>query len=265
MTQLEDERVQRLYGLPLEEFTPERNALAAEMRAEGDRAGAEAVKALRKPTAAAWAVNQLVRAEPELVEALLGAGGELRQAHRQAASGRGAEQLRAATEAERSAVELLMARARKALAGPISPAVADAIRNTLHAASSDDEARERVRTGTLTAPLRPVGLGPVPVAAPGAPSRSSGKTRREDEAAERKRRNELAAMLKAAKASEAALRREVTAAEKALARAEEAYARAREAAEVASERAAESLSRLRAARSALQDAQRRRGELERDA
>lgn len=261
MTRLEDERVQRLYGLPLEEFTPERNALATEMRAEGDRAGAEAVKALRKPTLAAWAVNQLVRAEPDLVEALLGAGGELRQAHRQAASGRGAEQLRAAAESERAAVELLMSRARTVLGGALSPAVADAMRNTLHAASSDDEARERVRTGTLAAPLRPVGLGP---AAAAGPDRGSGRTRREDEAAERRRRNELAAMLKAAKASEVALQREVGAAEKALGRAEHAYARAREAAELASERAAEARARLRAARSALQDAQRRRGEIERD-
>src|SRR3954453_17458848 len=108
MTAPTDERVARLYGLPPEDFTAGRNALAAELRAEGDREGAAAVKALRKPTAAAWAVNQLVRAQPDLVEALLGAGGELRQAHRQAASGRGAAQLRAAAEAERAAIEALV-------------------------------------------------------------------------------------------------------------------------------------------------------------
>src|SRR3954449_5473616 len=149
MTAPTDERVAQLYGLPLEDFTAGRNALAAELSREGDSAGAAAVKALRKPTAAAWTVNQLIRAEPDLVEALLGAGGELRQAHRQAASGRGAAQLRAAAEAERAAVEGLMAHAASVL-GRVPPAgLADSMRNTLHAASSDDEARERVATGTL--------------------------------------------------------------------------------------------------------------------
>src|SRR3954466_9264351 len=158
MTSSRDERIAGLYGLLLEQFTPERNALAAALRVEGDAEGAALVKALRKPTAAAGAVNQLVRAEPDLVEALLGAGGELRQAHRQAASGRGAEQLRAAAEAERAAVDALVARGPAALGRPLTPALAEAMRNSLHAASSDDDARERVRSGTLVTELRPIGL-----------------------------------------------------------------------------------------------------------
>jgi hypothetical protein len=259
MTPAPDERIARLYGLPLEEFTPERNALAAELRGEGDTAGAAAVKALRKPTAAAWAVNQLARAEPDLIETLLGAGGELRQAHRQAASGRGAAQLRAAAEAERAAVELLMARAPAVLGRLLTPALADAIRNSLHAASSDDQAREQVRTGTLTTPLRPVGLGPVAVTAA---AKGSRRGRSEDDIAAKQRATELAGMLKAAKASETALRREVDAAARALDRAEVVYARAREAAEEAAERAQEARRRLRHARQTLADAQRRRDELE---
>src|SRR4051794_21314797 len=145
--QVTEDRIRELYGLPLERFTAERNALAAELRSQE-------IKQLRKPSAAAWAVNQLVRAEPDLVEALLGAGGELRQAHRQAASGRGAAQLRAAAEAERAAVEALMARAPVLLGRPVSAALGESIRNTLHAASSDDEARERVASGTVVAEMR---------------------------------------------------------------------------------------------------------------
>src|SRR5947209_1507343 len=124
---MSDERIERLYGLPLAEFTPQRNALAAELRVAGDAEAAAAVKALRKPSAAAWAVNQLVRAEPDLVEALLGAGGELRQAHRQAASGKGAEQLRAAAEAERVAIEQLMRQLPVVLGRAPSAAVAEAV------------------------------------------------------------------------------------------------------------------------------------------
>jgi hypothetical protein len=253
MTPEPDERIARLYGLPLEEFTSARNALAAELRAEGDPESA-AVKALRKPSAAAWAVNRLVRAEPDLVEALLGAGGELRQAHRQAASGKGALQLRAAAEAERAAVETLVARAPAAMGRPLTAAVADAIRNTLHAASSNDEAREQVRAGTLTTELRPVGLGPLPAAAP----------RRNSTAAEKKRATESARVLKAARASESALQREVDAAKRVLERAEEIYARARDTADAAAERAQEARRRLGDARAGLADARRRRVEIEAD-
>lgn len=255
-----DERVARLYGLPPEEFTAERNALAAELRAAGDPAGAAAVKALRKPSTAASAVNQLVRAEPDLVEALLGAGGELRQAHRQAASGRGAEQLRAAAEAERAAVEMLVARAPAALGRPLNAALVDSIRNSLHAASSGDEARELVRTGTLTTELRPVGLGPLPAAEPTRASR--GRRPGGQDAAAARRTADFARLLKTANATEAALRREVAAAEKALKHAEEVYARAQEAAAVAAERAQKARARLKDARTGLLDAQRRRADLE---
>jgi hypothetical protein len=240
-----------LYGLPLEEFTAERNALAGELRREGDGQSAAAVKALRKPTAAAWALNQLVRAETDLVEALLGAGGELRQAHRQAASGKGAQQMRIAAEAERRAVDQLLQRAPEVLGRPVGAALAESIRNTLHAASSNDKARELVRSGTLTTELRPVGLGPMPAATRAGKARAAGPSPTA--------RTEL----RAAKASEAALSREVEAATRALAQADEAYARARELAETASVRASDARKRLRAARDGLAEAKRTRERLER--
>jgi lipopolysaccharide/colanic/teichoic acid biosynthesis glycosyltransferase len=43
-----DEEVSRLYALPVEEFTGERDALAKRLRDEGDREGAAGVKALKK-------------------------------------------------------------------------------------------------------------------------------------------------------------------------------------------------------------------------
>jgi hypothetical protein len=161
MTAAPEEREDRLYSLPLEQFTAERNVLAAELRAAGDVREADRVKALRKPTRAAWAVNQLVRAEPDLVEALLGAGGELRQAHRRAASGKRAEQLRDAARAEREAVERLVERAGDVLGARPGPGLEEAIRRTLHAASADESARELVAAGRLVEELRAVGLGPV--------------------------------------------------------------------------------------------------------
>src|SRR3954447_17285439 len=267
MTPAPDERVARLYGLPLDRFTAERNALAAELSSEGERDAAAAVKALRKPSAAAWAVNQLVRAEPDLVEALLGAGGELRQAHRQAASGKGAEQLRAAGEPERAAVEALMTRAPAVLGRAPSAALAQAMRDTLHAASSNDEARERVASGTLVDARRLVGLGPVPasLAAPPArpPSRPVRSVKPQPEA-ERAQAADHARELKSADAAVNAFQRELDAAARALERADEAYARARDAAEAAAERLKDIRKRHREAKAGLREAQRKAERLRRD-
>jgi hypothetical protein len=162
MTAAPGDRIARLYSLPLDRFTAERNALAAELKSEGDPEAAAEVRALRKPSRTGWAVNRLVAEEPDLVEALLGAGGELRQAHSQAATGRGASELRAAADSERQAVERLLARAPAALGAEPGPALREAIRNTLHAASSDDEARELVSAGRVLDEMRAIGLGPVP-------------------------------------------------------------------------------------------------------
>ena len=57
-----DEELDRLYGLPLEEFTAARDDLSKRVRAAGLRDQADEIKALRKPPVSAWAVNQLARA-----------------------------------------------------------------------------------------------------------------------------------------------------------------------------------------------------------
>ena len=62
-----------LYGLALEQFIPERGALAKALRADKRREEAAAVAALRKPSGAAWAVNQLVRSQLASVQALFAA------------------------------------------------------------------------------------------------------------------------------------------------------------------------------------------------
>ena len=101
-----------LYGLPLDEFTPARDALAKELRQAGRRDAADEVKALRKPSVSAWAVNQAARRRPQDVKALVKAGDELRKAQRQAVSGRAAGGLREATAAHRRLVEELTDTAR---------------------------------------------------------------------------------------------------------------------------------------------------------
>ena len=68
-----------LYALPLPEFTPARDA--AGQGAQGPtRSWRPRVKALRKPSLAAWVVNLLVRREAEQVEQVLAVGAALREA-----------------------------------------------------------------------------------------------------------------------------------------------------------------------------------------
>ena len=152
-----------LYGLALEQFIPERTALAKALRAEKRRDEAAAVAALRKPSVAAWAVNQLVRSRGSSVQELFAAGDELREAQARLLAGSGdGKALRAANERERAAVDELVSAARGLLSSDgheLSAAVVERVADTLHAAALDEGAREQVREGRLERELRHVGLG----------------------------------------------------------------------------------------------------------
>jgi hypothetical protein len=162
--------VDDLYGLPLERFTPERNSMARELRRAGRRDEAAEVAALRKPSVAAWAVNQLVRTQKRGVDELFDAGDALGAAQEALLAGRGdGSSLRAAVEGERAAVEELTGAARGLLTADgheLSQSIIDRVSDTLHAAALDHDARAQVRDGRLERELRHIGLGTA--AAPGA-------------------------------------------------------------------------------------------------
>jgi hypothetical protein len=205
-----ESRIDALYALPLERFTPERDALAKELAADGDRAGTARVKALRKPVVAAWGVNALAREDADGVRALIELGDTLRSAHRRAVSGRDVEPFRAATEERRQLVNELTRKAGAILerAGGATSATTDAIAGTLEAATVDEETGELVRAGRLTKPVRPpatfagAGLrvlegGPSRPAAPAEPPKpkpDAAKLRRELSAAETRERRAAAAV-----------------------------------------------------------------------
>jgi hypothetical protein len=73
--------IDALFRLPLAEFTSARNALAAQLKRDGRVAEASEAKALPKPSASAWVVNQLYWRHRELFDRLLEAGERLRRAH----------------------------------------------------------------------------------------------------------------------------------------------------------------------------------------
>jgi hypothetical protein len=148
-----DEPIDRLYGLPLEEFVAARDALAKELRAAGDRDEATAVKKLAKPTRAAWAVNMLARSHADEVRALVDAGAALAGAQEELLGGAEPAVLRQAAEAARALVDALAAQA------PVDGATRDKVRATLHAATVDAEAREEVASGRVLKERAASGFG----------------------------------------------------------------------------------------------------------
>lgn len=222
-----DDEADRLYALPLEEFTKERNAAATRLRNGGDRERADEVKALEKPTVAAWAVNQLARRNEVLVRGLLRAGERLRAAQEQALAGKGADALRDATREERDVVARLLSEARKVLPRPSQPLL-DRVAETLRAAAVDDEARELLKRGRLTRELTAGGGFDVLAGMPTAPAQRRA-TKQDDDRAERKRepaeaRERISALRKEARERDRDARAAERDAEKLRAAADEAAA-----------------------------------------
>jgi hypothetical protein len=160
----EEEAADRLYSLPLDEFTAARDEIARELQREGDGDEAAAVKKLRKPSVAAWALNQVRRADTRRSDALIEAGGRLRQAHEGLLGGGGRDELQKAVADERRLVAELASLAERELAAAgraASVAVRDKLRATLHAVALDAEAREEFAAGRLVRDHEASGLGRV--------------------------------------------------------------------------------------------------------
>ncbi|MCW2799537.1 MAG: hypothetical protein JWQ70_1009 [Aeromicrobium sp.] len=175
-----------LYGLPLAEFIQTRDAWAATERDGGDAQLASDVRALRKPSATAWAVNLLARSQPDLLEDLVDLGAQLRQA--QAASD--GTRMRSLDHDRRQ----LMARvAGEAVAiaeqhdQSLGSAATAGIDETMKAALADPDAGRAVLDGMLVTGLSAPGLGAVDlsdtVAIDPAPSRRN-TTRDTDDSSE---------------------------------------------------------------------------------
>jgi hypothetical protein len=249
-----------LYGLPPGEFTEARDALVKRLRADKERDLANQVKGLRRPTVAAWALNQLVRNRRKDVGALLAAGEELREAQEQLVGGgdRSAFQRAAAKERELAAKLARDAASLAAEAGVgSSQGLEEKLISTLHAAALDEETAAELGAGRVLRERQAVaGFGGGFDVAP-APSKPTPKR-----AKQAKPPKEDAAKKERAAAAEAKAREELSTArleERKAGRerdtAAKATARAAERARKAEERAAETARRLDEAREELEEAQ----------
>lgn len=146
--------IDELYGLPLDEFTPARNALAKELQTAGERDAASDVKKLKKPTLDAWAVNQLARGEAKRVKTLVELEDKIRSA-------RSPDDMRAASDERRALIADLVARAEAILEEGGHAASASTVRKILQTlqAAPDEEERGALLEGRLTEALTPTGFG----------------------------------------------------------------------------------------------------------
>lgn len=236
----------RLYGLPLAEFTPARDQLVTELRDRGDREAAAEVKKLRRPTLAAWVVNQLVRQKKKEIQEVLSVGEDVRAAQGAAMSG-GAKGIREISARRRRAIDGVIDLAEDLLvqAGHApGRSTLDRVGETMMAATMDEEVTKAVGVGRLERELAATsGFESLPGQITLPPKKSSKVDRQARERAQRAKDQAQDAEQKAKEAEREARRLEQQAeqiqrdAERARRRADRAAERARELTQKAKESA----------------------------
>jgi hypothetical protein len=178
-----DEATDRLYGADLDDFVAERTRLARELRDAGDRTGSAQVVKLKKPTLAAWALNQLSRRRRRDVDLLLDTGHRLRQAQEGVVQGADRASFEQAQKTQRDALRRLTQEAGTLLGGA-SPAILGQISNTLRAAAVSEAGRELLARGRFTTPLESEGfdvLGALPRSGAARPKKREPAKKAKDE------------------------------------------------------------------------------------
>lgn len=150
-----------LYAEPLAGFTGYRDA-AAKSAAADDKELAARVKALRKPSISAWAINLLVRREAEQIDQVLALGESLRAA----AESMSGDDLRALTRQRRQLTNALATSARDLAREQdvrLTSAVVDQVEAMLTAAMLDPVAARVVRSGLVLTAFTSTGVSELDV------------------------------------------------------------------------------------------------------
>ncbi|MGK9147817.1 hypothetical protein KXS11_09350 [Plantibacter flavus] len=139
-------------------FVAERTRLAAEAADRGDTDLAKAIRALRKPSVAAWALNVLAAERIELFARLEALGSALGAAQ---AAGDAATLRSLGTERRSLVAELVNAtiEVTAASGAVLSAGVVESVRQSLQAASADADVAEQVASGLLVEPPTSSGSG----------------------------------------------------------------------------------------------------------
>jgi hypothetical protein len=219
---------QKLYRLPLSEFTAARNARAKALK-QDDPELAAAVAGLPKPSVSAAALNELVREDPSEVRALIQSGKRLRQAQEAAVSGKKGADLNAAIKEHRAALDRVQRDLRRRkLSGP----TVEKAMQTLRVTSVDPELQPLLERGILHEDLAASGFGLDPGLVPAQPKQRAAAAKpapAPKPAAKPKPDPKLRAKLKAAEAQLAKAEQRAEQALSALERAKQDVERARRA------------------------------------
>ena len=213
--------IDALYQLPLTEFTPARNALAARLRKSGKTDESNEVRSLVKPSIPAWAVNQVYWKNRAAFDRLLSAGDRLRKAQSSALAGKSGD-VRGALDGVREALSELSRLAADALESAghnATPGAMRAVTATLEALSAYGTVPHAPSAGRLVDEVDPPGFETLAALVPSAggsassdaPSRvlrfqqqappAPAPRRRTPEEKEERREEERRAKLAAAKAA----------------------------------------------------------------
>jgi hypothetical protein len=250
-----EEAADAVYAAPAGDFIATRNELAKQLKAGGDTLGATRLKALRKPTVAAWIANLVARKLPDELDDLLALGDEFREA----TADLDGERLRDLTPKRHQLLDKLSKEAARLAADEgqkVSPDVGQKLRETLDAALVDPAAGDAVREGRLSSALRHVGFGVVDEN--GEPSNVTPLTDERRQAARDRRKAQHAEESETVRTKQEAAAREREAEEReaaAKAEAKQAFEEAVAAAQTAEARVEDLDSQLDNAREALAEAQ----------
>ena len=231
-----------LFALPLAEFTAARNALASRLRKEGRAADAERVKAMPKPPATAWAVNQLFWRHRKELDRLFTLGEKVRKAQ----TGKPAD-LRGLLDERRKLIRDLTDQAARILRDAGHADTQEARRRigiNLESLATWGQAGAEPQAGRLTADLEPVGFDGL-AALLGGKKLEPAKVLQFRSAAQQKKTAEDAAAARAqAKEAVKAAEKALTAAQRDAERAEATLAKASERAHALEEQKRELEARL---------------------
>jgi hypothetical protein len=156
-----EQATDELYAADLDAFVSERARLAKALREEGHTEEAQAFATLRKPTVAAWVLNQLARRNRREVDLLLDAGHRLREAQAGALTGEEKGEFERARRTERDALRTLNREAERLLTaerGGASASVLNQVGEALRAAAISEAGRETLARGLFTEPMRAEGF-----------------------------------------------------------------------------------------------------------
>jgi hypothetical protein len=202
---------EKLFAVEPDRFVAERQALAKKLREEGRKEEADAVAALRKPSAVVFAANRAARDRPKAARSAADAAVRLRDAQAAGDADAFGDALGKLDQSLDLLAEVALAHVAPAGKTP-TDAMRRRVRELLRSAVAEDDAREALARGALAEELETPGFSAYAGMAVAAKPRGRG-TKDEpvsavgagiekDEARKRKRRKELREATTAAREAE---------------------------------------------------------------